>query len=187
MKRRQWLAVSGVLAGSVAGCTGLGRTVELTPEEPPEDSTNLGFYDANEERFRLQVIQQGPDDPEAAFYRFFMATWQPDGTRVDSLTLRFRSPPTSSGYNPAGISLNEGAHADRATIYQEDEDPSTTVIELADTTDIGRGSVRVDCVLEGDREDGPQQLWIGTEATCSADGLLETTYRASGALTVTFP
>ena len=189
MDRRHFLSISGVAAaGGLAGCTAYGRPAKLTGELDEEGrNTILRFPKDGEDVLRVQVIRQYADDAELAHYPFFIATWQPDGIRVDSLELHFRSPSHTDGFTPAGISLREGAHAAYATIRRDDPDPSTTIVNLPDTEDIGQGSVRVDLLLARDTQQDPQELWIRADASLSGDGFIRDGYRARGQFTMTVP
>ena len=185
MNRRQYL--SATVAVVTAGCTGMSSETHLTPGDASEHGSSavLPFSDGDDDVLRIQFDKQFTGDEKRDYYPFFISTLQPNGDRIDSLRLEFRSPPHTSGFSPAGIALREDAHAHKATLSQDGDDPSRTVLDLPDTTDIGRGSVKVNLLLEGDRE--PQQLWIRAEATLSSDGLLGSNYSATGELTVAFP
>lgn len=189
MRRRQYLAVGTVLAGSVAGCSGVQGETPLAADEPIVDDSSavLPFTADGEDVFKVQLQKQFTGDEPRTYYPFFIASWQRDGVSIDSFRLSFRSPPATAAFVPAGIALREGGHADRATLSRDGEDPSETVVELPDTTDIGGGSVRVDLLLERDDRQVPQELRIGAVAGLSADGLFGSDYRASGELTVEFP
>ncbi|ELZ17098.1 hypothetical protein C476_16215 [Natrinema limicola JCM 13563] len=152
-----------------------------------DGSVILPFSENGEDVFRIQFQKQFIDDEKREYYPFFVASWQPAGIRLDSLRLEFRSPPYTAGFSPAGISLREDAHAYKATLSQDGDDPSTTILDMPDTTDIGRGSVRANLLLAGAHEQNPQELWIGTEATLSDDGFWRTEYSATGDFTVEFP
>jgi len=187
MNRRQYLAASGLVA--TAGCTTVGSETQLTPEDVIEHGSSVvfPFTDDGEDVLRFQLDKQFTGDEARVYYPFFISTLQPAGDRIDSLHLEFRSPPHTDGFSPAGISLREDAHAHKATLSRDGDDPSTTILDLSDTTDIGRASVRVDLLLEDDPERSPQDLWMGVEATLSSDGLLAGGYTATGDLTVEFP
>ncbi len=189
MNRRRYLATSGLMTIPLAGCTTVGGETPLTADDVIEDdgSVILPFSENGENVLRVQFQKQFTDDGKREYYPFFIASWQPDGIRLDSLRLKFRSPPYTAGFSPAGISLREEAHAYKATLSQDGDDPSTTILDMADTTDIGRGSVRMDLLLAVDHEQDPQELWIGTEATLSDDGFWGTDYSATGNFTVEFP
>jgi len=173
----------------LAGCTTVGSEIRLTADHVIEDdgSVVLPFSENGEDVLKIQFQKQFPDDEKREYYPFFVASWQPDGIRLDSLRLKFRSPPYTAGFSPAGISLREGAHAYKATLSQDGDDPSTTILDMPNTTGIGRGSVKADLLLAGDHEQDPQELWIGTEATLSNNGFWRTEYSAIGDFTAEFP
>ena len=189
MIRRDYLAASGLLTVGVAGCTGVKGKTQLTPEDVVTDSSSsiLPFSKGGEHVLNIQFQKQFHNDEKPEYYPFYISSWQRDGVRLDSLRLEFRSPPYTGGYSPAGISLREGAHAYKATLSQDGDDPSTTILDMPDTTDIGRGSVKADLLLAVDHEQDPQELWIGTEATLSDDGFWRTEYSATGDFAVEFP
>ncbi|WP_337652752.1 hypothetical protein [Halomontanus rarus] len=189
MNRRQYLATGGLIAVPLAGCTTVGGETRLTAGDVIEDggSVVLPFSENGEDVLRIQFQKQFTGDEKREYYPFFVASWQPDGVRLDSLQLEFRSPPHTAGFSPAGISLREDAHAHKATLSQDGDNPSTTILDMPDTTDIGHGSVKVDLLLTTDREQDPQELWIGTEATLSTDSFWGTDYSATGDFTVEFP
>lgn len=187
MNRRKYLAFSGTMTAAVAGCTALGRGRKITGDPSDEDSSVLAFTEEDEPILRIQLTKQFSDDVEREYYPFFIASWQPDGVQLDSLELRFRSPPNSAGFIPAGISLQEGAHADKATLAREEVDPSTTIVDLPETSDIGRGSVRIDLLLRGDQTQNPQELWIQAKATLSSEGFFGSEYDVRGDYTIAFP
>ena len=176
------------MTATVAGCTVLGGDTKLIGDTSEEDSSVLTFTDDGETVLKIQLVKQFSDDEFREYFPFFIASWQPDGIRIDSLELRFRSiPRSSSGFTPAGISLREGAHAHMATLSRVDGHPSTTVIDLPDTTAIGDGSVRIDLLLKGDPLQEPQELWIQAKATLSSDGTFGEAYEVRGDYTVKFP
>ena len=187
MNRRTYIVVSGLVAASTAGCTAVNREAHLTADEIIEHGTSavLPFRDDGKDVLRLQLDKQFPGDEKRDYYPVVISTLQPGGHLIDSLRLEFRSPPHTSSFSPAGIALREDGHANKATISQDSDDPSTTVIHLPDTTDIGQASVVVNLLFEGDQD--PQQFWINAEADLSSDSLLGTDYRATGDLTVEFP
>ena len=189
MNRRKYLVASGLVAASIAGCTGVDREAHLTADEMVKHGTSvvLPFRDDGEDILRLQIDKQFTGDENREYYPFFVSTLQPDGHQIDSLRLKFRSPPHTSGFSPAGIALREDGHAHKATLSQHGEDPSTTLIELPDTADIGEGSLVVNLLLEGNHAEDPQHLWINIGAELSSNGLLGTDYSATGDLTVGFP
>ena len=189
MIRRDYLTASGLLTVGVAGCTGVKGKTQLTPEDVVTDSSSsiLTFSKGGEHVLNIQFQKQFHNDEKPEYYPFYISSWQRDGVRLDSLRLEFRSPPYTGGYSPAGISLREDAHAHKATLSRDGDDPSTTILDLSDTTDIGHGSVVVDLLLSADHAQNPQELWIGTEATLSSDSFLEADYRATGDFTVKFP
>lgn len=189
MNRRRYLAAAGLMAVPLAGCTTVSGETRLTADEVIEDgrSVVLPFSEDGEDVLRIQVRKQFTDDKTRGYYGFYVTSWQPDGVRLDSLQLKFRSPPYTAGFSPAGIALREDAHAHKATLSQDGDDPSTTVLDMPDTTDIGYGSVRANLLLAIDHEQDPQELWIGTEATLSDDSFWSGNYIATGDVTVEFP
>lgn len=189
MHRRSYLVASGVVVASTAGCTAINRETHLTADEIVEHGTSivLPFSDDGEEKLRLQFDKQFTGDENRDYYPFFISTLQPDGQQIDSLRLKFRSPPHSSGFSPAGIALREDGHADMATLFQDGNDPSTTVIDLPDTADVGQGSAVINLLFEGNHDEAPQRLWIQVQAVLSSDSRLGTEYSATGDLTVAFP
>lgn len=188
MNRRKYLVASGLVAASTAGCTAVTRETHLTADEKVEHgrSAVLPFSDNGEDVLRVQLNKQFSGDENRIYYPFFISTLQPDGHLIDSLRLEFRSPPHTSGFSPAGIALREDGHAHKATLSQDGDDPSTTVIDLPDTTSIGQASVVVNLLFEGDPVE-PQQLLIQAEADLSSDSPIGTDYSATGDLTVEFP
>ncbi len=189
MNRRQYLSVTGLVAVSTAGCTGVSGETHLTPDDVIEHGPSivLPFSDDGDDVLRIQLNKQFTGDEQRDYYPFSVSTLQPKGDQIDSLRLEFRSPPHTSGFSPAGVSLREDAHAHKATLSQDGDDPSTTILDLPDTADIGRASVKVNLLLEGDDEQDSQQLWIRAEAALSSDSLLGSDYSATGDVTVEFP
>lgn len=190
MNRRQYLTASGLLAVSTAGCTAaVGGETHLTPEDviKHEGSVVLPFSDDGEDVLRIQLDKQFSGDETREYYPFFISTLQPAGDQIDSLRFQFRSPPHTGGFSPAGIALREDAHAHKATLSQDGDNPSTSIVDLPDIGDIGRASVRVNLLLEHNSEQASQELWIKVEASLSSDSLLGTDYSATGDLTVEFP
>ena len=188
VNRRRYLAFSAVASGVLAGCTSVRGETPLASESEVEDtSAVIRFRDDGEEILRVQLQKQHRGEERRDYYPFWIATWQPEGVEVSSIRYEFRSPSYTSGFSPAGISLREDGHAKYATLSQDGDDPSTTVLDLPDVTEIGRGSVKVDLLLTDDPQQDPQELWIGAEAELSADGLLGSSYSATGDVTVEFP
>ena len=173
----------------MAGCTAMARETHLTPEEPIEHGTSLvlPFTENGEDVLRLQLDKQFTDEKARSYYPFFISTLQPAGDDIKSLTLQFRSPAHPLSDSPAGIALRDDAHAYKAELLQDNDDPSTTILSLPDISEIGQASVRLNLLLERDHEQDPQELWIGVSADLSSEGLVGTHYRASGELTVAFP
>ena len=147
----------------------------------------INFEEDGEDVLKVQLLKQFSGDDRLEYYPFLVASWQRDGVRLDALRLKFRSPPITGGFSPAGISLREDAHAHKATLSRHGDDPSTTILELPDTSDIGHGSVSVRLLLAGDRSQDPQELWIRAEGALSSDEILGGDYRASGEFTVEVP
>lgn len=189
MRRRQYLAVSGLVAVSTAGCTAVRGETQLRAGDVVEHggSVVLPFSDDGEDVLRFQLDKQFTGDERRDHYPFFISTLQPAGNQIDSLRVTFRSPPHTGGYSPAGISLREDDHAHKATLSQDGDNPSTTILDLPDTTAIGQASVKVNLLLEGDHGQNPQELWMGVEAELSSHSLLGTDYSATEDLTVEFP
>ena len=189
MNRRRFLAASGGVAVSTSGCTAVRGERQLTTEDviEHESSVVLPFTDGGEDVLQIQLDKQYTGDEQRGYYPFSISTLQPAGDRIDTLHFEFRSPPHTDGFSPAGISLREDAHAHKARLSRDGDDPSTTILALPDTTEIGRASVKVDLLLEGDHERDSQELWIRVEAVLSSDSPLGTDYEASGDLTVEFP
>lgn len=189
MKRRQYLAASGLVAVSTAGCTAVRGEIQLRPDDVIEHgrSVVLPFSDDGEDVLRFQLDKQFTDDGRRDYYPFFISTLQPAGDQIDSLRLKFRSPPHTGGFSPAGISLREADHAHKATLSRDEDNPSTTILDLPETTDIGQASVKVNLLLEGDHEQNPQELWMRVDAELSSNSLLGTDYSATEDLTVEFP
>lgn len=188
MNRRHYLALSTAVSGTLAGCTVLRSTPALAAtEEIDERNALLRFQAANEDVLTVNLKKLFLDRETREYYPFRVSTWQRDGVELSSLQLRFRSPPHSSGFSPAGIALREGSHADRATLSQEGDDPSTTVVDMPDLAGIGHATVDIGFLLTADHEQDPQRLWMRCEASLSADSLRRSGYRADGDLTVAFP
>jgi len=187
MNRRQYLAASGLVAVGTAGCTAVRGETHLSPEDVISHGSSVvvPFSHDGEDVLRFQLDKQFPVDEERSYYPFFISTLQPAGNQIDSLRLRFRSPP--HGGSPAGISLREGDHAHKATLSQDEPNPSITILDLPDTADIGQASVKVNLLLEGDHDQEPQELWIQVEAALSSNSLLGADYSAAGDFTVEFP
>lgn len=189
MNRRQYLAAGGLVAVGTAGCTAVRGETHLTPDDVIEHGTSivLPFSDNDEDILRIQFDKHFTDDDKREYYPFVISTLQPAGEQIDSLRLKFRSPPVTAGFSPAGIYVREDGHAHKGKLSQDGDDPSTTVLDLPDTTDIGQGSVVLTLLLAGDHKQTPQKLWMGIEAELSSDSLLGTEYSATGDLTVEFP
>ena len=189
MNRRQYLATSGLIAVGTAGCTAVGGETHLTPEDVIEHGSSvvLPFSDDGVDVLRIQLDKQFSGDDKREYYPFFVSTLQPAGDQIETLSIKFRSPPHTAGFSPAGISLRADAHAHKARLSQDGDNLSTTILELPDTTAIGQASVRVNLLLEGDLDQTPQELWIRVEAVLSSNSLLEPDYSATGELTVEFP
>ncbi|SDC39417.1 hypothetical protein [Natrinema hispanicum] len=189
MIRRNYLAASGLLTVGIAGCTRVRGETQLTADDVVADdsSATLPFETDGEDVLSIQLQKQFLDGEKREYYPFYVSSWQRDGVRLDSLRLEFRSPPYTSGFSPAGISLQADAHAHKATLSRDEDDPSTTILNVLETTDIGHGSVVVQLLLSADHTQDPQKLWIGAEATLSSDSLLGADYRATGDVTVEFP
>lgn len=191
MLRRYYLALSAGIAGATAGCASVrGGTSLVSDEEIDDASALLRFRKSDEEGkdvLKVHVQKQFTGKEEKKYYPFRVSTWQRGDVKLSSLRLKFRSPPHASGFSPAGIHLREDGHAEKATLYRDDDDPSTTVLELPDIGDIGHGSVIVRLLLSGDHTQDPQELWIRVEADLSTDSIKETDYSATGDTTVEFP
>lgn len=189
MNRREYVAFGGLVAATTAGCTVISGEINLTADEVVEHDRSLvlPFSHDDEDLLRIQLNKQFTGDEKRAYYPFSISTLQPAGNQIDSLRLKFRSQPHSSDFSPAGLALKEDHHAHMATLSQDGDDPSTTVLDLPDTASIGQGSVVVNLLLGGDHAEEPQQLWIRAEATLGSDSLLGTDYSATGDVTVRFP
>lgn len=189
MNRRTLLtAVIGCGVGTVAGCTSVGGKTPLAHEEQSDEAgALLRFSENDDDVMTLQLQEQYLDEREREYYPFRISTWQPDGVRLSSLRLEFRSPPRSSGFSPAGIHLREEDHAGYVELHRDSDDPSTTVLEMPDVADIGHGSVSVHILLSGDDARDQQELWMGVEAGLSSEGLVGTEYSANGETTLEVP
>lgn len=188
MKRRRYLATSVAIAGLTAGCASVRGETPLAAEEAVDrTSAALRFAEDGKDVLKVQLQKLFTDDERREYYPFRISTWQREGVRLSSLRLAFRSPPHSSGFSPAGIHLSEDGHAGAATLTRDGDDPSTTILDVPDVGDIGRGSVVVRLLLSDDRTRDPQELWVRVEAALSTDGIVGPRYSASGDLTVEFP
>lgn len=193
MNRREYLAAGTVLTGALAGCASVSRERPLqgekTIDESRRGSATLRFTDDNEDEdlFRVHVQKRYGSEERRIYYPFRVSTWQPDGYRLTSLGLQFRSPPYPTGFSPAGIALQEDGHADKAILSRKNDDPSTTVLDFPDVSAIGRGSVVVNILLTADEGQDPQELWSRMEATLSAEGVFGRQYSARGETTLEVP
>ncbi|WP_226007780.1 hypothetical protein [Natrinema salinisoli] len=191
MDRRRYLALSAVISGTTAGCTSVGGKTSLSSNTETNDSHGLLRFrkdnETGEEIARVQIVKLSINDEERDHYPFRISTWQQEGIRLSSLRLKFRSPPYEPGFSPPGIYLREGHHAEKADLYRDEDDSSTTVVDLPDTSDIGDGSISLQFLLTGDQTQDPQQLFVGAEASLSTDDIIETGYSATGDITIEFP
>lgn len=187
MRRRAVLAATGAAVGSLAGCTAVTGERRLSGDDEVDDRTAvIHFSEDGETLFRLQIVKQFPGEEARTYYPFSVTTWQEDGLRLDSLTLEFRPAPNSGSTAP-GIHLREDAHADRVSMSQTDAVPPSTVLELADTSEIGDGSVRVNLLAAADERDGSHGVSVRTAAELSSTGLLGPDYTADDQLWLRFP
>ena len=192
MLRRQYLALSAAIVGTTAGCSSVRGERSLVSDEEIDDTSALLLFresrtDGNDV-LNVHLQKQFTDAEPREYYPFWIAaTRQREDVRVSSLRLTFRSPPRVSGFSPAGIHLREDGHAEKATLYQHGDNPSTTVLDLPDIDDIGRGSVVANLLLTGDQTQDPQELWMRVEAILSTDSVTEPDYSATGDITVEFP
>lgn len=188
MRRRGLLAAAGAAIGATAGCSAVTGTTNLRGEtEIDERWAAIHFREDGETVFRLQLMRQYSGEQPRAFYPFSITTWQRDGIQLDSLSLSFRAPPYASAVTGPGIYLREDAHADRATITQDDTIPVTTTVAISDTSEIGSGTVRVNLLLEGDGDPEGQELHVRVDAELSSSGVLGAEYSAHDEVRPTFP
>ena len=187
MQRRTYLALSAGVAGAAAGCMSASGETSLLPNEDIDDSGGtLRFSEDGEDVFTVRLQHQFTDPDEHEYYPFRVSTWQADDLTLDSWRLQFRSPPQASAYSRAGIYLREDAHAHLATLSQDGEDPSITVLDLPETSSIGEGTVTVRLLLAADPSQDPHELWMHVEAVLEGNGLLDGSYTADGHITIPF-
>lgn len=188
MRRRGFLAGTAVSClGMFGGCTAVGSETHLRAEVERTDSREtLRFGEGDEDVASVSLRRMYDRGERRRYYPFRVSTWQREDLRLSSLKLAFRSPPHSSGFTPAGISLNEDGHAGRADIYRKDEDASTTVVELSDLEGIGKGSVGLDLLVSGDTE-AEQRLWTRASGSLTGDGLVGDDYSVRGDMTLDLP
>lgn len=189
MDRRAYLATGALVAGTTAGCTLFRERKQLRADAPDDSGVRvvLPFTSNGEDVLRVELVKQDAPREEPVYYPFIITMWRRDDVWLDDLRFSFRSPPDADGISPAGIALRDAGRQHAATFRQTRADPSTTVLDIPNTTDIEGDSLTFQLLLASDPRQSPQELWVRVEAELSSREFVGPLFEAQGEMTVEFP
>jgi hypothetical protein len=151
MDRRRFLAGTGATVASVAlaGCSALGSPTSLpAPEETVEDDgeTHLRFSESGERIATLSVMPRGART-DGSVVPATTSLAHRDGTKVTSLTLELRSPPSGGGV-PADVAVTIPQWKPAPSVELSSAVSDGAVVDIQDMGGQGEGTVTLDFFVQ---------------------------------------
>lgn len=194
MNRRDVLAaVGGVGVVATAGCSGVGSTTITNPEgEQTEDGdVNLNFRTESGDKVATVTVMPGRQrysGPRGIEIPVKIAITHGNATRIESVRLDLRAPPTSTGAGvPAEVAFTTPFAKPHPSIeLYTDPDDVSTVLNIPDTGGQGDGNMIFDFLLTGVR-DSTTELSVDAAVELSEGGVLGQNYTLEGLTLVSLP
>ncbi|MFB6136475.1 MAG: hypothetical protein ABEJ04_06915 [Halobacteriaceae archaeon] len=189
MDRRRFLAASGAAAtGALAGCAGPFGTVTLDGETVVEDDeTYLEFRHEGERVADFGALYREEYAPDDLPLGFRTTVWHREGTHLDAIDQRLRSPPHSPTGVPAQVYLATPEARPFPEMHYHLGDDRHTVVEVPEVGGVGRGTLTFEYLLDP-RSDPPDPLTVGVEASFHlSGGTLSPDYVCRGEFTFEVP
>lgn len=194
MRRRDVLAAVGsVGVVATAGCSSVGSTTLTNPDEEQtnDGEVNLNFRTESGENVATLTIMpgrqrysghRGPEIPVK------IALTHGDATKIESVRLDLRAPPSSTGGGvPAEVAFTTPFAKPHPSIeLYTDPDDVSTILEIPDTAEQGDGTMVFDFLLTGVR-DATTELSVDATMELSEDGVLGQNYTLEGLALVPLP
>lgn len=194
MNRRGFLAAVGsVGAVATAGCSSVGSTTLTNPEEERTDDgdVNLDFRAESGEAVATLTVMPGRrryPGHAGAEVPVKIAITHGDATKIESVRLDLRAPPTATGAGaPAEVAFTTPFAKPHPSIeLYTDPDDVSTILEIPDTGEQGDGTMVFDFLLTGVR-DATAELSVDATIALSEDGVLGQSYTLEGLSLVSLP
>jgi hypothetical protein len=194
MNRRDVLAAVGT-AGVVAtaGCTSLGSTTITNPEGERTDDgdVNLNFQTESGENVATLTVMPGRErysGSRGTEIPVKIAITHGDATKIESVRLDLRAPPTSTGAGtPAEVAFTTPFAKPHPSIdLYTDPDDVSTILEIPDTGEQGDGNIVFDFLLTAVR-DTTNELSVDAAIELSEGGVLGQNYTLEALTLVPLP
>jgi hypothetical protein len=194
MNRRDVLAAVGT-AGVVAtaGCTSLGSTTITNPEGERTDDgdVNLNFQTESGENVATLTVMPGRQrysGSRGTEIPVKIAITHGDATKIESVRLDLRAPPSSTGAGvPAEVAFTTPfAKPHPSMELYTDPDDVSTILDIPDTGEQGDGNMVFDFLLTGVRDD-TTELSVDATVELSEGGVLGQNYTLEGLTLVPLP
>lgn len=194
MRRRDVLAAVGSLGVvATAGCSSVGSTTLTTPEEKQTDDgeVNLNFRTESGETVATLTVMPGRQrysGHHGTEIPVKIALTHGDATKIESVRLDLRAPPTFTGAGvPAEVAFTTPFAKPHPSIeLYTDPDDVSTILEIPNTGKQGDGTMVFDFLLTGVR-DATTELSIDATIELSEDGVLGQNYTLEGLALVLLP
>lgn len=194
MRRRDVLgAVGTVGVTATAGCSSLSSTTIGNPAEEQTDDgdVNLNFRTESGKNVATLTVMPGRQrysGSRGTEIPVKIALTHGDATKIESVRVDLRAPPTSTGASvPAEIAFTTPFAKPHPSIkLYTDPDDVSTILEIPDTGEQGDGTMVFDFLLTGVR-DATTELSIDATVELSADGVLGQNYTLEGLALVPLP
>lgn len=169
---------------SVAGCTAIASQTTLsdpTIEQEDHGETHLTF---NTDGERLAVITIQPGRRRYSGHGgdstpVDIQIWHRDPTKIDSLKLRLRAPPSGVG-PPAQVALTAPPWTPHPSIQlYTDRQDSSTIFEIDEMGDQGDGTMPFEFALSG-LEKSTSELFVDAAVGLTEQGVLGQNYSLEG-------
>lgn len=194
MRRRDLLAAVGTVGvTATAGCSSVGSTTLTNPEVEQTDDgdVNLNFRTESGENVATLTVMPGRQrysGHRGTEIPVRIALTHGDATRIESVRLDLRAPPTVTGAGvPAEVAFTTPFAKPHPSIkLYTDPDDVSTILEIPDTGEQGDGTMVFDFLLTGVR-DATTELSVDATMELSEDGVLGQNYTLEGLTLVALP
>lgn len=194
MNRRDVLAAVGSVGiVATAGCSSLGSTTITNPDEEQTDDSdvNLNFRtESGEKVATITVIpgRQRYSGHSGTQIPVKIAITHGDATKVESVRLDLRAPPTSTGAgSPAEVAFTSPFAKPHPSIeLYTDPDDVSTILDIPEMGEQGDGNMVFDFLLTGVR-DATTELSVDAAVELSEGGVLGQNYTLEGLALVPLP
>lgn len=183
MNRRDVLAAVGTVGVvATAGCSDVGSTTITNPEREATEDGDVNLIFRTESGAEVTTLTIMPDRQRYSGHRgteipVKTAITHGDGTKIESVRLALRAPPTSTGAGvPAEIAFTTPfAKPHPSMELYTDPDDVSTILNIPDTGAQGDGNMVFDFLLTGVR-DTTTELSTDVAVELSEGGVLGQNY-----------